>query len=232
MVRDQVMIKNNVKKNIFIAGGLLALTALIGTGLMVLVNGHSKPYIEENERQVLLRSLHSVIPPDSYTNSIIQDTLLMKDQRLLGSKEGVIVYRARVGTKPIAAALTVIAPNGYNGDISILVGINYSGDVSGVRIVKHRETPGLGDGIEIQRSSWIESFLGKSLNNPTDSGWKVKKDGGEFDQFTGATITPRAVVSAVHKAVLFFNKNRTLIFQAENIIETNKPPDKPDRELL
>jgi len=227
MVRGQVMIKTDIKKNILMAGALLALTALIGTGVLVLINGHSKPYIVDNERQVLLRSLHSVIPPDTYSNNILQDTLVMKDQRLLGSKEGVIVYRARVATKAIAAAFTVIAHNGYNGDILILVGINYSGQVTGVRIVKHRETPGLGDGIEIQRSHWIESFTGKSLNNPTDSGWKVKRDGGEFDQFTGATITPRAVVSAVHKAVLFFNKNRTLIFQAENIIETNKP----DREL-
>lgn len=231
MVRDQVMIKTDVKKNIFITGVLLALTALIGTGVMVLVNGHSKPYIIENERQILLRSLHSVIPPDTYSNNILQDTLVMKDQRLLGSKEGVLVYRARVGTKPVAAAFTVIAPNGYNGDILILVGINYFGHITGVRIVKHRETPGLGDGIEIQRSNWIESFTGKSLSNPTDSGWKVKRDGGEFDQFTGATITPRAVVSAIHKAVLFFNKNRTFIFQAENIIETNKPSDKPAREL-
>ena len=231
MVRDQVMIKTNIKKNILMAGALLALTALIGTGLLVLINGHSKPYIVDNERQVLLRSLHSVIPPDTYTNNILQDTLVMEDLELLGSKEGIIVYRARVGTKPIAAALTVIAPNGYNGDISILVGINYSGHVTGVRVVKHRETPGLGDGIEIQRSNWIESFTGKSLNNPSVSGWKVKRDGGEFDQFTGATITPRAVVSAIHKAVLFFKKNRIHIFQAENIIEINKPSDKPAREL-
>jgi len=231
MVRDQVMIKNEVKKNIFIAGGLLALTALIGTGLMVLVNSHSNPYIVENERQVLLRSLHSVIPPDSYSNNILQDTLLMKDQQLLGSIDEILVYRAKTDSKPIAAALTVIAPNGYNGDISLLVGINYTGQVTGVRVVKHRETPGLGDGIEIRRSNWIESFTGKSLNNPGDSGWKVKRDGGEFDQFTGATITPRAVISAVHKAVLFFNKNRSLIFPATNAADINKLSDKLDREL-
>lgn len=215
------MIKFKTQKNILMTGWLLALCALIGTSLMVIVNGHSKPYIADNERQVLLRSLNSVISPDTYSNNILNDVLRVKDQQLLGSKDPILVYRARKDTKPIAAALTVIAPNGYNGNIYLLVGIDFSGKITGVRVVKHRETPGLGDAIESKRSNWIELFSHKSLANPDEVGWKVKRDGGQFDQFTGATITPRAVVGAVHKALIYFNKNRKLIFTIPNVINTN-----------
>ena len=214
------MIKTELQKNVFTAGWLLALSALIGTSLMVIVNGHSKPYISQNERQVLLRSLNSVISPDTYTNDILSDVLTVQDQQLLGSKKPTLIYRARKDTKPIAAALTVIAPNGYNGNIYLLVGIDFSGQVTGVRVVKHRETPGLGDVIESKRSNWIKSFRNKSLTHPGEVGWKVKRDGGEFDQFTGATITPRAVVGAVHKALIYFNKNRKVIFTIPDIINT------------
>ena len=214
------MIKLKIQKNILTAGWLLALCALIGTSLMVIVNVHSKPYITENERQVLLRSLNSVISSDTYTNDILSDVLTVQDQQLLGSKKPTLVYRARKDTKPIAAALTVIAPNGYNGNIYLLVGIDFSGQVTGVRVVKHRETPGLGDVIESKRSNWIKSFRNKSLTHPGEVGWKVKRDGGEFDQFTGATITPRAVVGAVHKALIYFNKNRKVIFTIPDIINT------------
>lgn len=199
-------------KNIFIAGWLLAITALIGTGMMVMVNWHSKPFIKNNERKTLLRSLDSVIPSENYNNDILKDTIAIVDKKYLGSEQPVTIYRARKDNKPISAALQVVAPNGYSGEIVILVGVNYTGEITGVRIVKHRETPGLGDSIEIQRSKWVESFNGKSLYNPSQSEWKVKRDGGYFDQFTGATITPRAVVGAVHKALLFFEINREQIF--------------------
>jgi len=215
------MLKAESQKNVVMTGWLLALAALIGTSLMVVVNWHSKPYIAENERQVLLRSLNSVISPDTYTNNILNDVLTVQDQELLGSKEPILVYRAKMDTKPVAAALTVIAPNGYNGNIYLLVGIDFSGHITGVRAVKHRETPGLGDAIESQRSPWIESFSKKSLTNPTKAHWKVKRDGGDFDQFTGATITPRAVVGAVHNALIFFQKNRKLIFTSPNVVNVN-----------
>lgn len=212
------MKKIEQNKNAFIAGWLLAISALLGTGLMAVVNWHSKPFIAENERQVLLRSLNSIIPSDTYSNDILNDTIAIQDQKLLGSKDTTVIYRARTNTKPIAAALTVVAPKGYTGPITILVGISYAGKITGVRVVKHRETPGLGDAIEAKRSSWIDKFTGKSRTNPNDAGWRVKRDGGEFDQFTGATITPRAVVGAVHNALLFFEKNRELIFSNPDIV--------------
>ena len=200
------------KQQIIMTGWVLALTALIGTGLMAGVNWHAQPYIAENERQVLITTLNTVIPPQSYDNDILQDTTQVNDPELLGGKQASLVYRARKGDVPVAAALTVVAPNGYAGPITLLVGIDYAGQITGVRVVNHHETPGLGDGIEKRRSNWIDGFTGKSISNPGEAGWKVKRDGGSFDQFTGATITPRAVVGAVHKALLYFHQHREALF--------------------
>jgi len=211
------MTKINSGKKIVLAGWLLAVTALLGTGLMVIVNAHSKPFIAENERLVLLRTLNSVLSPDLYDNEIVSDTFSVVDAELLGSSNNTTIYRARLQSKPVAAVLQVIAPNGYSGPIVLLVGINLSGEVVGVRVVKHKETPGLGDGIEIQRSDWIKSFTGKSNKDPGDIGWKVKRDGGEFDQFTGATITPRAIVSAVHNALIYFEQHQAEIFASREM---------------
>ena len=97
------------------------------------------------------------------------------------------------------------------GRIELLVGIDRNGVLAGVRAITHKETPGLGDKINTNVSDWIFGFAGKSLNNPDASGWKVKKDGGEFDQFTGASVTPRAVVAAVYRALQYFQENRHLL---------------------
>lgn len=108
--------------------------------------------------------------------------------------------------------MIVTAPDGYNGDIRLLIGINAAGSILGVRVISHRETPGLGDPIEAEKSDWIHGFKQKSLKTPQSSGWAVKKDGGEFDQFTGATISPRAVVRAVHTTLLYFKANKQALF--------------------
>jgi len=118
-----------------------------------------------------------------------------------------------MGDSPVAALMIVTAPDGYNGDIRLLIAIDISGKVLGVRVVSHRETPGLGDPIEIERSDWILSFTQKSLLNPGADGWAVKRDGGEFDQFTGATISPRAVVKTVHNTLLYFKANQKSLFE-------------------
>jgi electron transport complex protein RnfG len=194
------------------AGVLLAFTALLGTALMTGINWHSQPYIEKNEREVLLNTLNAVLPANSYDNDILNDTIEFQDSALLGSRLPIKIYRARKHGKPVAAVLNVIAPDGYSGPIHLLVGINYDGLMNGVRVVKHKETPGLGDAIEERRSDWIRSFDNRSLDNPASAAWKVKRDGGEFDQLTGATITPRAVVKAVHKALLFYQAQRESIF--------------------
>ncbi len=202
--------------DIFSAGVLLAVTALLGTALMVAVNLHSQPYIEKNEHDVLLKTLNSVLLENSYDNNIVEDTILLNEPAMFGSHDPITIYRARKRGKPVAAVLNVTAPDGYSGPIALLVGIDYQGVVNGVRVVKHRETPGLGDAIEERRSDWIHNFDKKSLKNPSEQAWKVKRDGGQFDQLTGATITPRAIVKAVQKALLFYQAQRDVIFTQAN----------------
>lgn len=201
---------------------LLALFAIVGTALVAYTYDRTVSQIAENERQALLRNLHAIIDPSEYDNDIFADTTDVRSSQLLGTAAPVTVYRARKNGKPVAAALSAIAPDGYNGAIKLLVGIYYDGTIAGVRIVSHHETPGLGDRIEIERSDWVTDFAGKSLQDPGPNGWTVRKDGGEFDQFTGATITPRAVVKAVQRALLYFREHRKQIFQA--------PAQKPSLE--
>ena len=116
-----------------------------------------------------------------------------------------------------AAVLTAVAPEGYGGGIRLLVAINYDGTLAGVRVLSHHETPGLGDKIEAERSDWILQFEGLSLENPAPRNWRVKKDGGRFDQFTGATITPRAVVAAVYDALVYFEAHREALFERDDV---------------
>ena len=175
----------------------------------------------------MLRKLNNIIPAESYNNDLLLDTITIKPSTLLSTKEESLAYRARENDQNVAVVFSSIAPSGYNGSIHLLVGVKADGTLSGVRVVKHRETPGLGDVVEISRSNWILGFNDKSLSNPDNKGWKVKRDGGVFDQFTGATITPRAVVNAVHDALLYFEKNQDMLFSvntdqtgSDTIVET------------
>jgi len=195
-----------------ITAAILLLFALIGTAMVAYTYDSTRERIAANERATLLRKLHRLIPPKSHDNALLQDTLQVQNETLLGTAEPVTVYRARMHGKPIALVIAPVAPDGYSGTIRLLVGINIDGSLSGVRVVAHRETPGLGDGIEEERSDWILAFTGKSLQNPGLQQWAVKKDGGAFDQLTGATITPRAVVKAVRQALLYYQNHKEALF--------------------
>ncbi len=203
------------RRQMVLAGLILAAAALMGTALLSLAQWHSRPYIDINRQQALLASLQVVIPAGSFDNDILSDVVPIADPEWLGQAEPTLVYRARRGGEPQAAAFRVVAPDGYAGDIELMMGVRADGVVSGVRVISHRETPGLGDGIEARRSDWIEGFAGRSLGNPGESGWRVRRDGGAFDQFSGATITPRAVVAAVHRGLRFFEQHRARIFAGE-----------------
>lgn len=196
---------------------LLGLFAIVGTLMVALTFEETEERIADNEYQALLRSLNELVPAESYDNDITSDTIEVTSRPLLGNKKSHTIYRARMKGTPIAAVISTVAPDGYNGAIKLLVAIRYDGTVSGVRVLNHRETPGLGDGIEIERSDWIRSFDSHSLNDPDELGWHVKKDGGIFDQFTGATITPRAVVKAVHNALKYFEQQRDKLFEPSNM---------------
>lgn len=199
-------------KQVLTTALLLMVFAIIGSGIVGLTYENTYERIERNEQQAMLRKLNTILAPSEYDNELLDDQVTLEQDSLLGTDEPTKAYVAYKNGKPVAAVLSPIAPNGYSGPIKLLVGIYYDGTVAGVRVIKHRETPGLGDAIESQRSDWIKGFDGKSLQMPTSKQWKVKRDGGAFDQFTGATITPRAVVNAVHSALLYFNTHRKRLF--------------------
>jgi electron transport complex protein RnfG len=200
------------RRQILLSGVFLSLFAVVGTTLVALTEYTTSEAIAENERQVLLRNLYALLPRDRLDNDIATDTLRLPASALLGTDDASTVYRARLAGEPVAAIFNSIAPDGYNGKIHLLVGVNIDGRLAGVRVVKHAETPGLGDAVEIRKSPWINDFAGKSLANPTQERWRVKRDGGDFDQFTGATITPRAVVAAVRNTLLYYQQNADMIF--------------------
>lgn len=200
------------KKNILITTALLVAFAAAGAALVGLTFSQTDEDIKYNEKLTLLRQLNNIIPADEYNNDLLIDTITLKSSQLLGTDEPSLAYRARKDGQDIAVVISSVAPNGYNGPIQMLVGIYNDGRLAGVRVVKHRETPGLGDAVSTTHSDWILGFNNKSLSNPESKYWKVKRDGGTFDQFTGATITPRAVVKAIHNALLYFSKNQTMLF--------------------
>jgi len=204
-------------RQILITTAMLTLFSLIGTLMVAVTHVTTRPQVEANERQALLQQLEAIMPRERFDNDIVQDTSQVTDAQLLGTPKPVTVYRARRHGQPVGAVIAAIAPDGYSGPIRLLVGIHQDGTLAGVRVVAHKETPGLGDPIEEGRSDWITRFTGRSLINPDEAGWRVKRDGGVFDQFTGATITPRAVVKAVHQSLIYFKHNRERLF-------ANPPP--------
>ena len=199
-------------RQILLSGLFLCLFAVVGTSFVAVTEYNTRQAIAENERRVLLRNLHALLPAEKLDNDIVSDTRLIPAASLLGTENESLVYRARLQGNPVAAIFNSVAPNGYSGKIHLLVGVYLDGSVAGVRALKHAETPGLGDALEIQKSRWILDFDAKSLNNPDTSKWLVKRDGGVFDQFTGATITPRAVVQAVKNTLLYYRQNVDTLF--------------------
>lgn len=193
---------------------VLTLFTVLGTAGVAMTHALTKERVAENDRLMVQQSLDSLVPPSQRDNDIVSDTLLVTDPQMLGSDKPLKVHRARWRGQPVAAVFEVIAPDGYSGSIKLLVAIAEDGVIAGVRVISHRETPGLGDYIEVERSNWILGFDGRSLSNPPLRSWRVKKDGGVFDQVTGATITARAVVKAVNKCLQYFNTHREQVFAA------------------
>lgn len=191
--------------------GWLALFTAIGAGLLTELHRHAESRIADHDNAAWLRVLNELIPQDSHDNALARDTVLLTDPSLPGDGH-LKAWRARSKGQPVAIAMQVVAPDGYDGPIRLLIGIRADGTLLGVRALAQHETPGLGDGIELRNGNWILGFDGKSLRDPPDRGWRVKRDGGEFDQLSSATITPRAVVGAVHQALIYFEAHRDTLF--------------------
>jgi len=200
----------------------LGLVAIAGTSLLTGVDYLTADRIAAQERRVILEQLGQLIP-QHYDNQLLDDHFTFRAESYFPNGQEVIAYRARLQGEPQAVVLKFNAVNGYNGNITLLAGINSDGSLRGVRIISHKETPGLGDAIETEKSDWALSFSGKSLSNPEPDKWAVKRDGGKFDQFTGATITPRAVVDAVRLALEYFKANHEYLFDtaAESVKSTS-----------
>lgn len=209
---------NKPLKGALVGAITLALVAGVGVGLVTGVRWLTAERIAQNDETAVMARINEMLPADAYDNDLYQDRVQMPPATIIGQDHPFTVYRAFRDDGPPVAILPVTANDGYHGKIHLLVAIRGDGHIQGVRVTYHRETPGLGDRIEIAKSNWILGFNGRSLQDPKFERWRVKKDDGEFDQLTGATITPRAVIRAVRDALVYFERQRnTLLAQA--------PPD-------
>lgn len=192
---------------------LLGLVIMAGiAGLVIAVSENlSRDRIAENRNNALLATLHQVVDPARYANDLVASHRLIPADPLLNPTSPSDVYLASKGNELVAVLFTAKALDGYNGAIELLVAIYLDGTLGGVRVLSHRETPGLGDAIEAKRSDWILQFSGLSLENPPRTAWALSANGGNFDALTGATVTPRAVVKAVRNALLYFEQHRDTI---------------------
>lgn len=193
---------------------LLAGFALLASGLLGLADYHTHDVIKLRLEEDLRASLAEVIPDSLYDNNLLEDAVYIASQDDNVGAEQTLVYLGRKNGNVNAVSFRLIAPGGYSGAINLIMGIDKDGKVLGVRVITHAETPGLGDKIEVSKSKWILSFEGHSLQNLTIEQWAVKKDGGVFDQFSGATITPRAIVKAVYQGLKFFENHKAELLAA------------------
>ncbi|SDX69690.1 electron transport complex protein RnfG [Allochromatium warmingii] len=199
-------------QSILLSGAVLGAFAIGGVTLVAVTHGAVDSRIADNQRQAMLDQLNTILPAERITNDPLQDSLQVSASDLLGA-DSTPVYRARQDAAPVALVLESVVPDGYAGPIKLLVAVLHDGTLGGVRVVSHHETPGLGDKIEVAKSDWVLDFTGKSLTNPPLEKWAVKRDGGEFDQFTGATITPRSIVNAVRDTLLYVQQQGEALYQ-------------------
>ncbi|PCJ91810.1 MAG: electron transport complex subunit RsxG [Porticoccaceae bacterium] len=209
----------------------LGLFALITAALLAFTDLKTKEPIAEAKREVAKRALLEIVPLERHNNDLLVDTLEVPAAYwpTLGIKGGNINI-ARKGNELVAVIIPTVAPDGYSGDIHMIVGINVDGTIAGVRVTSHKETPGLGDKVDLNKHNWILGFNGKSLTNPKLKDWKVKKDKGSFDQFTGATITPRAVVQQVLKTLQYYKEDQQRLLKAAQQAEAQENP-APTKDL-
>jgi electron transport complex protein RnfG len=196
---------------------ILFVFVIVFTGLLSGAYLWTKPAIEASAAEEKMKLVDEVLPRSEYDNALLEDIVILPPTPALGLADPSTVYRARKAGQPVALVFEAIAPDGYAGKIRLVIAVRTDGQVAGVRVTQHKETPGLGDYIEVRKDKnksrpWITQFTGVSLAALPDSAWKVRKDGGHFDFYAGATVTPRAVTKAVLKAVKWAEANRAWLF--------------------
>ncbi len=207
------------------ASTLIAFT-FVFTALLAYVFQLTKAPIQKAEDEARLGLFSQIVPPNMHDNDLLKDTVSIAPNALLGNAQTIIASRARINHAPAAVILESTAHDGYAGDITLLIAIKFDGSIAGVRVLKHKETPGLGDYIDIAKDNWIKLFNGESLTKTSNNNWTVKKDGGAFDYRAGATITPRAVVKAVNKALQYFEANKLALFEENKSTESTSTETK------
>jgi Na+-translocating ferredoxin:NAD+ oxidoreductase subunit G len=212
--------KKERSPSVWSSGIVLAVVAAICTALVTITQRMTAPRIAENEKAYLEQSLRPALAGVFYDNDLSESTLVLPPPHGLPGNETAIVYRLFSEERPAAAVFVVSARDGYAGPIKLLVAVEYSGTLTGVQVLQHNETPGIGDLIEPSRSNWLQQFENASLQDPPRDRWTIRRDGGAFDQLTGASITPRAVVRAVKETLLYYESNRDSVFQARGEPET------------
>ena len=194
---------------------VLVVLAIGIAAALSLVDSMTREKIRRNELSWISQRLDALVPPSAHDNDLLGDATQVIAPDLLGTDAPVDIYRARMHGQPVAAIIRTIAPYGYRGPIDLLVAVAADGSLLGVQVIRHNETPGLGDQFEHDGGRWLHAFKGRSLADPVQSHWSLRRDGGEFDAFTGATITPRAIVKAVRQSLEYFRANQRQIFESQ-----------------
>lgn len=200
---------------------ILFVFVIVFTGVLAGAYLWTKPALEASAAEEKMKLVNEVLPPGSYDNDLLADAITLAAEPLLGIDDSSQLYRARRQGAPVAAVFEAVAPDGYSGRIRLLIAAAHDGRILGVRVIQHKETPGLGDYIEPKKDKnkerpWISQFTGLSYQSLAAPAWRVKKDGGHFDYLAGATVTPRAIVKAVAKAARFAADRRALIYGEES----------------
>lgn len=199
------------------SGVTLAVIAAVCTAMVAFTYGLTASRIAANEKAWLERSLQPALSGLFFDSGVTESILVIPPPHALPGSEAATIYRVYAENTPVAALFVVSARDGYAGPIRTLVGVDIEGTVTGVQVLEHRETPGLGDRVESGKSDWVLQFNGRSLSDPEPAGWRIKRDGGQFDQLTGASVTPRAIIKAIRDTLLYFDANRDEIFATDAI---------------
>jgi electron transport complex protein RnfG len=196
------------------SGVTLAAIAAICTSLVATTYHFTADRIAANDKALLEQSLHPALSDIFYDSGVSESLLVLPPPHDLPGSEEALIYRVYANKEPVAALFVVTARDGFSGPIRILLGVDIDGAVTGIRILRHRETPGLGDKIVVSRSDWVHQFAARSLGDPEVTDWAIRRDGGQFDQLTGASITPRAVIKAMRDTLVYFETHKDEIFAA------------------
>jgi len=205
------MFKDSFKK-VSITASAMIIFSLVASAALSIYYFLTKTPIEESDARAKRMFLNQVVPSNLYDNNLVKDTISVEPNPLIGNKKNIDIYRAKKNNQVIAVIIETIAPDGYSGEIKTLVGVDQKDKILGVRVITHKETPGLGDYIEVDKSHWIKNFNLKSLDEMGEKEWAVKKDGGDFDYVSGATITSRAVIKSTYKSLLYVKENKKRLF--------------------